>query len=81
MASLTINLDVELLQAAKAEAERRHTSVDQLIADYVSGFVKGSPSSADNDALIRLMYEGRVGHLNGPLSREEIYAERKWPRS
>jgi hypothetical protein len=81
MATLTIAIDPELLEAAKLEAERRQTSVEQLVADYLAGLAQPGPTDEDNEALIRLMYEGRLGHIDRPLTREEIYAERTWPRS
>jgi Family of unknown function (DUF6364) len=81
MATLTIAIDPELLEAAKLEAERRKTSLDQMIADYLTGVAQTRPTDADNEALIRLMYEGRLGNIDRPLTREEIYAERTWPRS
>ena len=36
MASLTIAIDPEILEAAKLEAERRHVSLDQMVADYLA---------------------------------------------
>jgi len=83
MASLTIQIDPELLQAANSEAERRHTSVDQLVTDYFAGLAgsAGSDPASKSEELIRLMYEGRLGHIDVPLTREEMYADRVWPRS
>ena len=80
MATLTVTIDPEILEAAKREAERRQTTLDQLVADYLSGLTQSRPTDADNEALIHLMYEGREGHIDRPLSREDIYAERTWPR-
>ena len=81
MASLTLTIDPEILEAAKLEAERRQTSLDKMVAEYLAGLARPRPTDADNEALIRLMYEGRLGHIDRPLTREEIYAERTWPRS
>jgi hypothetical protein len=81
MASLTLTIDPEILEAAKLEAERRQTSLDKMVAEYLTGLARPRPTDADNEALIRLMYEGRLGHIDRPLTREEIYAERTWPRS
>jgi len=83
MATLTVQLDAELLKAANSEAERRHTSVDQLVSDYFAGLTGSVASDPVNksEELIRLMYEGRLGHIDVPLTREEIYADRVWPRS
>jgi len=82
MATLTITVDPELLEAAKLEAERRHISLDQFIADSVSTYTPNlSPRKRDAAKLIRLMNEGVLGDIDRPLTREEIYAERSWPRS
>lgn len=80
MASLTIQIDPELLQAANSEAERRHTSVDQLVTDYLTEVAK-RPSEDDIRAFIDLMNRGPLGKIERLLTREEIYAERTWPRS
>ncbi|HEY5054799.1 MAG TPA: hypothetical protein VII58_01480 [Acidobacteriaceae bacterium] len=81
MASLTINIEPELLEAAKAEAERRHTSVDQLVTDSLSAAVPKRHDEKRIRAFIELMNSGPLGHIDRPLTREEIYAERTWPRS
>ena len=80
MASVTIHLDSELLEAARAEAERRHVSVDQLVADSLADVTK-RPSEEDIRSFIELMNRGPLGDIGKPLTREEIYAERTWPRS
>jgi|GEM_PF-5644766 len=81
MATLTIAIDPELLEAAKLEAERRHTSLDQLIAESLASISLKRPSEEDNEELIRLMRERPLGSIDRLLTREEIYAERTWPRS
>jgi len=82
MATLTIAIDPELLEAAKLEAERRQISLDQFIADSVSTYTPNRPRQRDNSALVRLMEEGVLGDLGKLPTREEIYAERtQWPRS
>ena len=81
MASLTVNIDPELLEAAKREAERRHTSLDQLVTDTLGTIVPKRPTGADNRRLIELMNQGVLGDLGKLPTREEIYAERTWPRS
>jgi hypothetical protein len=82
MATLTITLDPELLEAAKLEAERRHITLDELIADKIRGISRSRTTPAEREALIALMHQGPLGDL-GPLpTRDEIYEERtKWPRS
>ncbi len=82
MASLTIAIDTDLLEAAKREAERRHTSLDQMVADLLAT-VSTHPlaETRDNSNLLRLMNEGVLGDIGKPMTREEIYAERSWPRS
>jgi hypothetical protein len=82
MATLTLTIDPELLESAKLEAERRHITVDQFFADSVSTYTANRPSrKRDNSNLVRLMNEGALGDIGKPLTREEIYAERTWPRS
>jgi hypothetical protein len=82
MASLTIAIDPEILEAAKREAERRRITVDQLVADTLVGVSRSHSTDADKEALIRLMHEGPLGDLGKLPTRDEIYAERtQWPRS
>jgi len=82
MASLTLTIDPELLEAAKLEAERRHITLDELISDKLAGISRSRPTAEEKEALIALMHQGPLGDL-GPLpTSEEIYEERtKWPRS
>ena len=83
MATLTVTIEPELLEAAKQEAERRHTSLDQLVSNSLASLTRTSAESKrDNSALVRLMEEGILGDLGKLPNREEIYAERtRWPRS
>jgi hypothetical protein len=81
MATLTVTVDPELLEAAKLEAERRHITLDQLIADSIASVAPPRPTAEDNERLIRLMNERPLGTIDRPLTREEIYEERTWPRS
>ncbi len=82
MATLTIAIDPELLEAAKLEAERRHITLDELVADKIRGISRSRLTAEEKEALIALMREGPLGDL-GPLpTRDEIYEERtQWPRS
>ena len=82
MATLTVTIEPELLEAAKQEAERRHTSLDQLVAESLATVAPPKAGERDTSNLVRLMNEGVLGHVDRPLTREEIYAERtRWPRS
>ena len=82
MATLTVTIDPEILEAAKREAERRQTTLEQLVADLLKTVAsEGPPRDHDNSALLRLMERGPLGDIGKPLTREEIYAERSWPRS
>jgi hypothetical protein len=81
MASLTIAIDPEVLEAAKLEAERRHVSLDQIVADYLATLAHPGPTDEDNRELLELMHRGPLGDLGKLPTREEIYAERTWPRS
>lgn len=83
MATLTVTIEPELLEAAKLEAERRHTSLDELVSNSLAILTRTSAeTNRDNSALVRLMEEGILGDLGKLPTREEIYAERtQWPRS
>jgi hypothetical protein len=81
MATLTVTLDPAVLEAAKREAQDRNTSIEQMVSDYLCGLAKTPPTDEQIEALIRLMHEGPLGTIDRPLTREEIYAERTWPRS
>ncbi len=74
-------LSPELPEAAKAEAERRHTSVDKLVTDSLAAAVPKRRDPERVRKFIELMNSGPLGHIDKPLTREEIYAERTWPRS
>ena len=82
MATLTLTIDPELLEAAKLEAERRQITLDQLVAESLSPI---APIKANGDyghaELVRLMARAPLGDIGKPLTRDEIYAERSWPRS
>ena len=83
MASLTIAIDPAVLEAAKLEAERRHVSLDQMVfpCDLLMTVAPRRPTDEDNRQLLELMYRSPLGRVDKPLTREEIYAERTWPRS
>jgi hypothetical protein len=81
MATLTIAIDPELLEAAKLEAERRNITLDELVADKLAAVALPRPARKDSRRLIELMYSSPLGKVDKPLTREEIYAERSWPRS
>lgn len=91
MASLTVAIDPEILEAARLEAELRKTSLDQVVADSLAAFthserpVEGNGSSDREEnrrKLLELMYSSPLGEIDQPLTRDAIYAERtRWPRS
>ncbi len=91
MASLTIAIDPAILEAARLEAERRQTSLDQMVSDYLATVVDTVQTSAvedisrerekDRKELLEMMYSSPLGDIDRPLTREEIYAERTWSRS
>lgn len=82
MATLTLTLDPEIIEAAKLEAERRHITIDELVSDKIRGVSRSRPTAEEQEALIALMRQSPLGDL-GPLpTRDEIYEERtRWPRS
>jgi hypothetical protein len=70
MASLTISIDPELLEPAKLEAERRHITLDELVADKLAAIANiPSQRKRDNSALVRLMEEesGQTSHARRDL--------------
>jgi hypothetical protein len=82
MATLTIVIDAEILEAARLEAERRKTSLDQMVTDYFASVAQSRPTDEDNRRLIELIHSSPLGDLGKLPTREEIYAERtRWPRS
>ena len=82
MATLTLTLDPEIIEAAKLEAERRHITLDQLVSDRLATVVAPRrPNREANRRHIELMNSSPLGKIDKPLTREEIYAERSWPRS
>lgn len=82
MATLTVTIDPTVLEAAEREAERRKVTLDQMVADYLATVAPPrTKRTHDNSELVRLMHESPLGDMGKPLTREEIYAERTWPRS
>ncbi len=82
MASLTLTIDPEILEAAKLEAERRQITLDRLVEDTLAAAAKSRLTEADKNDLIQMMREGVLGDLGKLPTRDEIYAERtQWPRS
>lgn len=80
MASVTFTIDPAILEAARLEAERRETSLHQMVADYIASVAHIPELAANPENLVRLMNEGILGYVDRPVSRDEIYAERTWPR-
>jgi len=91
MESLTVAIDAETLDAARLQAERRNTSLDQMVSDYVASVAHGGERDeaslkADREEnrhrLLELINQGVLGDLGKLPTRDEIYAERtRWPRS
>ncbi len=66
MATLTITLKPGILQAAQQQAEQRHITVEQFVADTIATVLPTPERPFDNSALVRLMEKGILGDL-GPL--------------
>ena len=82
MATLTLTIDPELLEAAKHEAERRHITLDQFVSETLAKTTKSRLTDADKNDLIQMMKDGVLGDLGKLPTRDEIYADRtQWPRS
>jgi hypothetical protein len=82
MATLTIPVDPEVLETARLEAERRHTSMEKMLAEYIASVASAKPGEDHGNAeLVRIMHLAPLGDIGALPTREEIYAERTWPRS
>ena len=81
MATLTVTLDPAVLEAAKLEARSRNTTVEEMVGEYLLGLARSPLTAEEKQRFIQHMYEGPLGDIDRPLTREEIYAERTWPRS
>ena len=51
MATLTLTIDPEILEAAKLEAERRQTSLDKLVTEYVANVASTEPTRKRDNSL------------------------------
>jgi hypothetical protein len=74
--NLTISVDDDLLERARALARRRGVSLQQLLRDYLRALVgEQSPEAVAEELLTLLDQHG--GHSGGRrIRREEAYEER-----
>jgi hypothetical protein len=77
MVQLTIALDEETLEKARARAQERGTSLDDLLRGYLEAYVAGSgPSEAQRRAvkdLLDLSAEVKGGSGGRRWTRDELY--------
>ena len=79
MATLTVALEPEILEIAQSEAQRRNLSIDQLVAELIEQHIPDRERARTE--ILRMLNEGILGDIGRPLTRDEVYAERTWPRS
>ena len=79
MATLTVALEPEILEIAQSEAQRRNLSIDQLVAELIEQHIPDRERAKTE--ILRMLNEGILGDIGRPLTRDEVYAERTWPRS
>jgi len=74
--NLTISVDGDLLQRARALARKQGTSLNALLRGYLETLVGEQPGEAVADELLMLMDE-HGGHSGGrKIRREELYEDR-----
>jgi uncharacterized protein YjiS (DUF1127 family) len=52
-----------------------------MVADYLATVAPPVSRESNREALLRLIQQSLLGDIGKPLTREEIYTERTWPRS
>jgi hypothetical protein len=74
--NLTISVDEDLLQRARALARKQGTSLNALLRGYLENLVGEQPGEAVADELLMLMHEhgGRSGGRK--IGRDELYEDR-----
>ena len=74
--NLTISVDEDLLQRARALARKQGTSLNALLRGYLENLVGEQPGEAVADELLMLMQEhgGRSGGRK--ITRDELYEDR-----
>ena len=70
----TVNVPDALAQRLAAEAERRHTSVDDLVAGFVSAGLE-QPVTGTQRRQLRFAAVGASGSRRGAAEAEELLAE------
>ena len=73
--NLTISVDEDLLQRARALARKQGTSLNSLLRGYLENLVGEQPGEAVADELLMLMHEhgGRSGGRK--IGRDELYED------
>jgi hypothetical protein len=74
--NLTIAVDKDLLDRARAVARAQGTSVNALVRDYLERLAGRRSGKEVFEALQRLWAEGRGCSDGSPFRREEVYEER-----
>ena len=82
MKNITLAIDEDLLDKVRIYAAKRQTSVNGLVRDYLTGVASEDDWLADTRRQLKELMVSSTGRM-GPdykWDREEIYAERMFPR-
>ncbi|MCC6323032.1 MAG: hypothetical protein IT438_16530 [Phycisphaerales bacterium] len=72
MATIVVEVDDALMEAAARRAESEHTTLEAVVARFVAEYAAGAAvPSEDPMAVIRRM-QSYVNTGNGPFNREEL---------
>jgi hypothetical protein len=74
--NVTLSIDDEVIQRARAKAEKMGTSVNQLIRDYLQQLAGESDAAADAEEFARLSYLTCGDSQGWKFNREEVHQRR-----
>ena len=72
MSNLTLNLDDRLLAESREYAQRRGTTLDELVGDFLRQTVERKPGEAFM-AMVEEAKSRGLRSIDGPMSREEAH--------
>jgi hypothetical protein len=82
MATVVLDVSPEVLEHAKERAASQNTTVERVLEESLANFAEGHVVEERKGARLLALLDKGLYHLNSaPLTREETYAERTWPRS
>ena len=74
--NVTLSIEDEVIQRARAKAEAMGTSVNQLIRDYLQQLAGKSDAAADADEFARLSHLAHGDSRGWKFDREEVHQRR-----